>query len=64
MNALEAAMQLSGPLNLNRHQLEQLQALLDRVVADEREACARIAEIADDGWPIAQRIRERTPGIA
>ena len=43
MNALEAAMQLSGPLNLNRHQLEQLQALLDRVIADERRRALNCA---------------------
>ena len=58
MNALEAAMQLSGPLQLNDKQLKQLQALLDRVVADEREACGMEADRCG-AWDVAQRIRAR-----
>ena len=58
MNALEAAMQLSGPLNLNRHQIEQLQALLDRVIAEEREACGAEADRCG-AVSVAERIRAR-----
>jgi hypothetical protein len=69
-NAEQVAFMLHEAIDENREykswhcSTQHLMALVERVVAEEREACAKIADEWAVGWPhpsevIAERIRER-----